>query len=333
MAGNAAASAGAFSSVTADLNDSGSFAGPLVGGSGSFTAPDANGRGMATIAVGAGVYNLIYYLVDTNHFVVNSTAPASAADPLVFGEGAVSAGPFSQSSLTNSYIYRLGGSVVGTPDLNIGVLHFDAVAAASGTQYSRLAGTSTTTTLSAQYSVNATTGRVTFSGTGVPAVGYLTSDPNGLTAYLVGTGASAASGAVEVQASGYPPGYQFSPLNGNYGMSADEVLDPNTQMLMGVAGPDLNGNIGSIAYLDVNLPAALIPVLSFEQFHYTWNADGTGTFGGNTFMVSNALKFFYIDTSPLNAHPALMVGERWNQTTSSAASRRRASNHSAGQHN
>jgi hypothetical protein len=35
-----------------------------------------------------------------------------------------------------------------------------------------------------------------------------------------------------------------------------------------------------------------------------------GTYGGNTFMVTNQSKFFYIDVSPLNAHPAVIVGQR-----------------------
>ena len=31
-------------------------------------------------------------------------------------------------------------------------------------------------------------------------------------------------------------------------------------------------------------------------------------------MVSNAKKVFYIDISPLNAHPEVVVASRWNQS-------------------
>jgi hypothetical protein len=314
LAGVATAGTGLFTNVTADVNDSGTYAGPLSGGSGSFSSADTNGRGTATLGIGANTYNLIYYLVDANHIVFNSEAPASGAQPLLSGEATSSIGPFSQASLGNSQIYRLGGSVVATPDLDIGVLHFDGVSGLSGTAYTRSGGTANTTTLSGQYAVDPNTGRVSFSGTAIPAVGYLASDSNGLTAYLLGTGTSAASGVVEFQTSSYPPGYQFSPVNGNYGIAVNEMLDPQSAAFTGVGFADLSGNLSGGSYVDLSLPGTLIPVLSYDLFRYTWNADGSGTFGGNTFMVSNAKTIFYIDISPLNAHPAVVVASRWNQS-------------------
>ena len=316
LAGVATAGTGLFTNVTADVNDSGTFAGPLSGGSGSFSSADTNGRGTATLGIGANTYKLIYYLVDANHIVLNSEAPASAAQPLISGEATSSIGPFSQATLSNSQIYRLAGSVVGTPDLNIGVLHFDGVSALSGTAYTRSGGTSNTTTLSGQYAVDPATGRVSFSGTAVPAIGYLASDASGLTAYLLGAGTSAASGVIEFQTSSYPPGYQFSPINGPYGLATNEMLDPQASVFAGVDNANLSGNLdgGGGSYLDLSTPAALIPVLSYWLSPYTWNADGTGTFGGNTYMVSNAKKVFYIDISPLNAHPAVVVASRMKQS-------------------
>lgn len=314
LAGVATAGTWLFTNITADVNDSGTVAGPLSGGSGSFSSADTNGRGTATLGIGATTYKLIYYLVDANHIVFNSEAPASAAQPLISGEATSSIGPFSQASLSNSQIYRLSGSVVATADLDIGVLHFDGVSALSGTAYTRSGGTANTTTLSGQYAIDPNTGRISFSGTAIPAIGYLASDSNGLTAYLLGTGTSAASGVVEFQTSSYPPGYQFSPVNGNYGIAVNELLDPQSAAFTGVGFADLSGNLSGGSYVDLSLPGALIPVLSYDLFHYTWNADGSGTFGGNTFMVSNAKKIFYIDISPLNAHPAVVVASRWNQS-------------------
>jgi hypothetical protein len=41
-----------------------------------------------------------------------------------------------------------------------------------------------------------------------------------------------------------------------------------------------------------------------------WVPDGSGAFGGNTNMVTNGSKFFYIDISPLDGHPAVVVGHK-----------------------
>ena len=311
MAGLATAEAGLFSSVFADVNDAGVAAGPLSGGNGTFSSADTNGRGTATLAIGAGVYDLIYYLVDANHVIFNSPQAASPGHPLIMGEATASAGPFSQSTLSNSQIYHLGGSVVGTPDLNIGVLHFDGVGSLSGVSFARAAGPASTTNLAGQYAVDSSSGRVSFSGTAIPAVGYLVTDANGPTAFLVGTGSSAASGVMEFQTDSYPPGYQFSPISNVYGVAVDEVLDKQTPVFAGVNNATLTGRLDSPSFLDTSGPVVgLLPVQLYEMFRYTFSADGTGTYGGYTDMVTSGDKVYYIDISPLNGHPAIIVGQR-----------------------
>jgi len=312
MAGTATANDGLFTSVSADVNDAGALSGALNGGSGSMAAPDENGRGTATISIGSATYDLIYYIVDAEHIIFNSPQVVANGRPLITGETTTTAGPFSQSSLKDSHIFRFGGHTPGSPDIAIGVLHFDGAGAMSGNLFERSGGTADATTLSAQYSVDPTTGRFTFSGAGVPAIGYTVAGASGVTGYLVGTGPSAASGVMEFQTSSYPPGYQFSPLNGRYGFALDEMLDPQTSAFAGQESADPNGGITPDSYIDTSRPAApgLTPVQSFTLFRYTWNPDGTGTFGGNTYMVSNADKVFYIDASPANSHPAVIVGQR-----------------------
>ena len=204
MTGTAAANNGLFTSVSADLNDAGVLLGPLNGGTGTIEAADANGRGTATISVGTATYDLIYYTVDSNHLIFNSTHAANNGHPLITGEAMASAGPYSQASLIDSHIFRLSGSTPGSPEVGIGVLHFDGAAAVGGTFYKRNGGTATITPLSAQYSVDPNTGRFSFSGTGVPVIGYAIPGTSGVTAYLLGTGASAASGAMEYQTNSYP---------------------------------------------------------------------------------------------------------------------------------
>ena len=237
----------------------------------------------------------------------------ASGHPLITGEATASAGPFSQATLSNSHIYRFGGYVPGSPDVGVGVLHFDGSAALSGTAYERSGGTANATTLSAQYAVDPASGRFTFSGTGVPVVGYAVPSASGITGYLVGTGASAASGTIEFQTNSYPPGYQFGPIGGKYGLGAEEMLDPQSTVIAGIEDPGPNGSLStgnSASYLDSSSLTGLIPFQEFDLFKYTWSADGSGAYGGNTYMVTNQSKFFYIDVSPLNGHPAVVVGQR-----------------------
>ena len=312
MAGTATAQAGSFTSVSVDVNDGGSFSGPVTGG-GTIGAADSNGRGAATLSAGATSYDLIYYIVDANHLIFNSAQAVAIGHPLIAGEATASSGPFSQATLSNSHIYRFGGDVPGSPDVGVGVLHFDGLGAVSGTNYERSGGTANATTVSAQYAVDPSTGRFSFAGTGVPVVGYAVPSASGITGYLVGTGASAASGTMEFQTDSYPPGYQFSPFAGGsyaYGLATEEMLDPQSTVIAGQEFPAPNGIFSSgISYLDSSNLTGLTPFQEFDLFKYTWSADGSGTWGGNTYMVTNQSKFFYIDTSLLNGHPGVIVGQ------------------------
>lgn len=312
MAGTASAQTGLLSGIAADINNAGALSGALTGGSGTLSAVDANGRGTATIGIGTGTYNLIFYVVDANHLLFNSTHAATGMDPLITGEATSSAGPFSQATLNQSHIYRFGGFIPGSPNVGVGVLHFDGVNAVSGMAFERSAGTGSSTTLSGNYAIDSATGRFTFSGTGIPVVGYAIPAASGATAFLVGTGPSASSGVMEFQTSAYPPGFQFSPINGRYGFAVDEMLDTQTAAFAGQSQLDSNGGVSADSYIDTSssTPPGIVPVLSYNMFHYTWNADGSGTYGGNTYMATNGDKVFYIDVSPLNGHPAVIVGQR-----------------------
>jgi len=301
------------SSITADLNVAGLVSGPLSGGSGTFTAADAQGRGSATLSVGTGAYDLIYYLIDSEHVVFVSSNAPSPAHPSITGEATLAAsGPFSESSLSNSHIYRLAGSVSGSSDLNIGVTHFDAQGSVSGVSFTRAGGSASSTVLSGQYAVDPGTGRFSFSGTAIPAVGYLVEHPSGLTAYLLGTGSSAAYGEMEFQTDQYPPGYPVSPLKPRtglpvYGFGTGEMLHPEQAIFVGTIDPNSAANVGLI---DGSTSFGLLPFETYIMFAYQWNADGSGTFGGNTFMVTNEKRFFYIDSSPLDGHPDVIVGKQ-----------------------
>lgn len=87
----------------------------------------------------------------------------------------------------------------------------------------------------------------------------------------------------------------------------------NPQCLPGIEDPGPNGSLSTSsigAYLDSSSLTGLVPFQEFDLFKYTWSADGSGTYGGNSYMVTNQSRFFYIDVSPLNGHPAIVVGQR-----------------------
>lgn len=67
-------------------------------------------------------------VLQPNSFSPVTSQPDSGI-PLITGEAIASAGPFSQSTLSNSHIYRFGGYVSSSSDVGVGVLHFDGSAA------------------------------------------------------------------------------------------------------------------------------------------------------------------------------------------------------------
>lgn len=117
---------------------------------------------------------------------------------------------------------------------------------------------------------------------------------------------------MEFQTDSYPPGYQFGPISGHYGVGTEEMLDSQTSVISGTEDPGPSGSISTASpgsYLDSSSLTGLIPFQEFDLFKYTWIADGSGTYSGNTFMVTNQSKFFYLDASPLNGHPSIVVGQ------------------------
>jgi Putative Ig domain len=328
MAGIMSATAGPFT-LMADVNDAGVLSG-ATSGTVTFSSADTNtGRGKAQFSVGAYTLDLVYYVIDSGHLIFSS---AATGQPLVTGEATSTGNSFSQASLSDNHIFRLGGALPGgtpgaaTADLLIGVLHSKGDGTLSGTSFARSGNTSSTATLSGTYSVDAN-GRVTFSGTVPPAVGYLISpqDASGTTAYWVGTGLSAASGVMEFQMSSdpaqtpaYPPGFQFDPTTQGYGFGSDEMLDPQSSLLLGHATPGHSPTDDPTNYLDVGTPLGLNAALAWDAFADTWTAEGAGTFGAYTYMVESLqlgsqgivkdAKFYYFDTSPFNGHPIINVG-------------------------
>jgi hypothetical protein len=346
-AGSMSAASGAFSAVAADLNDGGTLASTLTGGSGTLGAFDSNGRAAGTIGVGSASFGVALYLVSQNEAMIASTNLLSASHPIVSGEAIGTAGPFSAASLQNTHIFHLGGVSGTSPDVNIGWVTFDGISAFNGTDFENQASTLGKTTPSGIYTVDANTGRTTFNASGTslnfdhPFVAYILPPPSSLTratcavpascitGFLVGTDSTAQDGILEFQTSIAPPPPPFNNqyVLGDYAFGVDEALDNLTAAGEGFATATANSgsltsgslspglqdyNFGDPNYCLQSNCTLLVPEEEFAG-SYTVNTDGTGTFGGyngETVAVTNGRTIFYLDESPLNLHPSVMVGEQ-----------------------
>jgi hypothetical protein len=309
-----------------------------------------NGRGTSTLTVGSASFNLAFYVVSANEVILAATGSPSAANPVVSGEAIATTGSFSALSLQNTHMFHTTGVASAAPDANIGILSFDGISAVSGTQYEDQAGTLGSTSLSGSYTVDGTTGRFVFfpsltnsqSLGDHPLVGYAIPVPNTLTrqgciilancvtGFLVSTDQSAQAGLMEFQTPATAPPPPFSDLyvTGYYFYGTDEALDSATPLINGASAANPNGNqYGGVESVNYSLNSfycvqepgctLLQPNLAISPFAsgsdngtYSVNSNGTGTVGGETVAVTNGNVIFYIDESPINAHPSLVVVEQ-----------------------
>jgi hypothetical protein len=339
-AGSVGASSGVLSSNAADINDGGALQSALTGGTGAYSA-GSNGRATGTLTVGTESFNLAFYVVSAQEVLLATTGAPSPANPIVGGEAISVTGPFTTASLQNSQLFHIAGLASTGPDPSIGILSFDGISSFSGTQYENQAGTLGTTALSGSYSIDSTTGRVAFSA-GVlgqnlgdhPLVAYAIPVPSTLTrqscvklascitGFLVSTDSTAQAGLLEFQTPTIAPPPPFSNLYfaGYYFYGTDEGLDASTPLFAGAGAANPNGShyaaIQSASYSNSAYClqpgcALLIPNETLSSAgSYSVSSTGTATIGGETVAVTNGNVTYYIDESPLNSHPAVMVIEQ-----------------------
>jgi hypothetical protein len=338
-AGSFSASSTALSSVAADINDAGAVQSTQTGGTGTVSSVDANGRATVTVNVGTETFNLATYMVNAQDLLLASTGTLSTTNPIVSGEAVGTTGPFSAASLENSQMFRIGGLSSSGPDVSIGVVSFDGVGSFSGTQYEDQSGTLATTALSGAYTVDPNSGRVWLNETNTvlhPLVGYAVPVPSTLTrqgcaqpwscvtGFLVSTDASAQYGLLEFQTPSTEPPPPFSDLyvSGYYFYGTDESLDPETPVIEGASWALPNGaeytGVLNASYSTTSVYCQLEPgcatLFPYQTFNgkstYSVSSNGTGTVGGETVAITNGNVIFYIDESPVNLHPTVIVAEQ-----------------------
>jgi len=331
MAGSATASSGAWSAVAADTNDAGSLGSTLTGGSGTFTVA-ADGRGTGSISVGDLSLNVALYPVSSHEVMIATLGPPNASNPILSGEAISTSGPFNFQSLQNAHIFHSAGISSLGPDPSVGTLSFDGMGGMTGVEYENQAGTLSSIGLSGAYSMDSSTGRFSFFASGTqnigihPLVGYAIPVPSDLTSaacitqsacitgFLLST---AQAGVLEFQTPtiGPPPPFLITSLQGDFTFGTDEPLDAESVNFSGHVTANPNQAVVNISqdtsFGDKNYCALSNCVMLIPDDQaigsYAVNTDGSGKFGGQTASVTNGSTTFYIDESPLNSHPAVIV--------------------------
>jgi hypothetical protein len=203
------------------------------------TGTAETGRELVSIIIsGGGTTHFAGYIVNTNELFLVSTDTLAASTPILSGRAIVTAGSYTQSSLSGNYIFH--GTAVdyqgdgnpcaaSGPCVGVEVAQVNAnsgTGAFTGTDIVSQAGVEQTSSIAnATYLVAAATGRVVISSPGGPSILYIATPMTGtdpsepIAAFLVASGTSnttgdptAPLGFVEAQPSGpyalnSPPSY------------------------------------------------------------------------------------------------------------------------------
>lgn len=297
-AGSFVASGGNFSDVAVDYDNAGATGNNLTGGNGSFSTADASGRGAASFAASGYSMDTVYYMVSANE-VLFASSDSLAISAVAGGEALATVGPFSTANLANNYVAHGVGLSVDGPVATITTASFDGALNISGGLLTQDRGGAVSAWMvHGTYSVDASTGRVSFTGNFVVPVGYLVTNYSGVSAFLMGQDAPASSGVLEPQTA-------MVPANGLYSFGTEEVVDYMSSTRVGTV------NLSSSSFTGTtNLGNSAIPFLVMDkpvpstQFSFS---NGLGTFGPNTDAVATASAVYYIDESNGNAHPSVTV--------------------------
>ncbi len=304
-----------------DRNDAGSLtanSSKLIG-TYSIPAGSATGRGTFNATLNGAPFTFAAYMVNSGEMILAGMDQVSATNQITSGEALASAGPFSNGTLTGSHMLRetgmsRSGSNPGTR-ATIGVLTFDGKNAGgvTGTLWNDEAGVNSTTNIlhgAATYSVDASTGRITFTGVGTDTpVGYIVHGASGVTAFLVGTDSGAADGALEFQ-SAASANFKTSTFSGAYSFGTDENVDYSTANESRSGSLAKSGNAAINGESDESQPRAngLVANQPFSNV-FVFNSEGIATSGKNP-AVTNGARIFFIDEENESTHPSVSIAEK-----------------------
>jgi hypothetical protein len=304
-----------------DRNDAGNLTANSSKLAGTYNIPTGSttGRGTFNTTLNGTPFTFAAYMVNSGEVILAGVDQISAANQITSGEALATAGPFNNGTLAGSHILRetamsRSGSNPGTR-ATIGVLTFDGnnAGGVTGTLFNDEAGVSSTANIlhgAAAYSVDASTGRITFTGVGTDSpIGYIAHGTSGVTAFLVGTDSGAADGALEFQ-SAANASFKTSTFSGAYSFGTDENVDYSTTNESHSGTFAKSGSAAVSGESDQSQPRAngLLANQSFSNA-FVFNSEGIGTSGKNP-AVTNGTRIFFIDEENESTHPSVTIAEK-----------------------
>ncbi len=291
---------GAVSNAVLDTNDAGTTSSATAGTGTLASISATTGRGLFTLTTGSTVH-LAAYIINPAEWFVIQTDQFSNSNPISSGRTIVTPASYTAASLSGQQIFHLTGRASGNPDISIGIMSFTPGLGNSGTSSGTLqtydSTTAATLTVAGQtYTVDPSSGRVALSdnpsGT-QPRIMYLTTTTNGVSAFLMGSGADALFGLADFQPS---VTYSINSLSGNFFFNKEEVGSSSTANFSGTMSVVSPGNAD---FVQDTSDGGLSVAFTFTTTIVV-NPDGTGTetdpVAMATFiMVTNGTKIFFFN--------------------------------------
>jgi hypothetical protein len=222
------------------------------------------------------------------------------------GRAVASGSAFNLSSLSGNNIFHATGFTMvngaSSPQVNLGLLQFSGGNLTGELfAYDPTAGATSTTIANESYTVSATFGRVTLTGTGWtnPPVLYLAAPASGtesVEAFAAGTdstGTFATSGLLEPGATG---NITTASLSGSYFFGDESISFDATDVkqagVIGInsAGVQTGTQFGSTAAPTLLTETAVSGSITIDNA----NGPGTGNVGANSVAITNGSKIFFI---------------------------------------
>jgi len=293
---------GVVSNAVLDTNDAGNTSSFTAGTGTLASISPTTGRGLFTLTAGSTVH-LAAYIINPAEWFVVQTDQFSNNNSISSGRAIVTPTSYTAASLSGQQIFHLTGRANGDPDISLGIMSFTPGSGNSGTSSGTLqtydGTTAGTLTIPDQtYTVDPSSGRVALSDdpTGTqPRIMYLTTTTNGVSAFLLGSGADALFGLADVQPS---VTYSVNSLSGNFFFAKEEVGSSSTANFVGTMSIVSPGNAN---FVQDTSDGGLSVGFTFSTTIII-NADGTGTetdpVAMATFiMVTNGTKVFFFNPS------------------------------------